>query len=122
MSEEKQQLDAEVQAVLKANVEADQKIEALISGKQGSQTESEESSDLYLRTKTNEDLQNYVDNKWGFLRNVININSFFSDGDNASGGAISAAASQEEEEPEAQAPAKEKKVKTKELKAEKPKT
>ena len=77
------QLDAEIQNVLKANMEADQKIESLIHGK--NQASTNEKSDQKLKTKNEEELDAYVENKWGFLRNVININSFFSNGDNKKG-------------------------------------
>lgn len=36
--------------------------------------------DMYIQQGLEQkgELQNYVESKWGFLKNVININSFFS--------------------------------------------
>ena len=41
---------------------------------------SEMQLDMYIQQGLEQkgELQNYVESKWGFLKNVININSFFS--------------------------------------------
>ena len=33
--------------------------------------------------QANSELQSFVENKWGFLKNIININTFFSSPDGA---------------------------------------
>lgn len=41
---------------------------------------------MLAEVETSSELKNLVENKWGFLKNIININTFFSNPDEVSGG------------------------------------
>ena len=40
---------------------------------------------MLAEVETSSELKNLVENKWGFLKNIININTFFSNPDEVSG-------------------------------------
>ena len=51
MSQERMKLDSEVKNVLQINMEADQKIESLINGKNSIDQNLEETSDSYMKSQ-----------------------------------------------------------------------
>jgi len=99
-------LDAEIKAILEENQKADLQIQTLLEGTIEQQADerqqqridaeaqsegmAEEKLDMYiqqglkntngLNAKTAEKMDAYIQSKWGFIRNIININTFFSNG------------------------------------------